>query len=57
MKRQLIQLNKARQTCALRTYGTPTKPFLFSIYGPRPETSVHTRLFCKRKEKRRYLNC
>jgi hypothetical protein len=52
MKRQLIPRNKARQDLALCTYGTPTKPFLFRIYGQRPETSVHTRRFCKRKQKR-----
>jgi hypothetical protein len=57
MKRQLIQRNKARQTLALRTYGIPTKPFLFRIFGPSPKTSVHTRRFCKRKQKRRQFNC
>ena len=56
MKRQLTQRNKARQTLALCIYGIPTKPFLFRIYGPRPETSVHTRRFCKRKQKRRQSN-
>lgn len=56
MKRQLIQRNKTRQTLAMCTYGIPTKPFLFRIYGPRPEPTVHTRRFCNRKQKRRQLN-
>lgn len=53
MKRRLIRHNKNQQSTALHTYGTPVKPADLRVYGHWPETTVHTRLYYRRKAKRR----
>lgn len=57
MKRWLIKRNKNQQSVSLHTYSTPVKPADFRVHGPGPETTAHTRRFCKRKARRREARC
>ena len=52
MKRRLIQRNKAQQSRGLFIYGTATKPLMFRVCDPWPETTAHNYKNCRRKLRR-----
>lgn len=52
MKRLLTKRNKARQSRALSSFRSPTKPVLFRLIGPWPKVEVDNFSVCRRRQKR-----